>query len=193
MRQDVMAIKVPAGWSSVAQYWRAAARCRMTAYIAATAPLLLMIVLAGLYPDLNQTKIPDWRPLISRADASWNSGDLYQARHLYLQVERAASWRQDWAGLIAAACRINRMDGVNGPYSKAFSILVRAATVAELEQSRHGVATVAKSLSLLGAQEAAAAILARIQPSWPNETVVFDDLAMVEGCSAITARPTAKG
>ena len=66
-------------------------RCRVIAYIAAVLPLLLMIVLAGLYPDLNRTDIPDWRPLISLADESRDEGDLYQARHLYLQVDRVAS------------------------------------------------------------------------------------------------------
>jgi hypothetical protein len=170
-------------------YWRVAARCRVIAYLAAVTPLLLMLVLASLFPALNRTEVPDWRPLISHADASFNRGDLYQARHLYLQVVRVASWREDWQGLVTAACRINRLDGVNRPYSKALSILFRASTAAELAQSRRGLASVAKSLSLLGSDEAASAVLARTQPSWPNEALGFDDPSLFEGCSSRSPHP----
>jgi hypothetical protein len=81
-------------------YWRVAARCRVIAYLAAVSPLLLMLILASLYPSLNRTEIPDWKPLVSVADALSNREDLYQARHLYLQIERIASWREDWMGLV---------------------------------------------------------------------------------------------
>ena len=84
MRQDTIAMKDRAARSNLTEYWRVAMRCRVIAYIAAVLPLLLMIVLAGLYPDLNRTDIPDWRPLISLADESRDEGDLYQARHLYI-------------------------------------------------------------------------------------------------------------
>jgi hypothetical protein len=52
---------------------------------------------------------------------------------------------------------------------------------AEFKQTRLGVATVAKSLSLLGAGETAAAIMARVQPTWPSETTPLDE-RLVEGC-----------
>jgi hypothetical protein len=171
----------------MAQDWRATVGCRVIACIAAVLPLLLMLVLARHYPDLNGADIPDWRPIISLADESSSKGDLDQARHLYLQAGRAASWRQDWAGLVAAACHINRLDGTNGPYARAFSFLIQASAAAELGQSRPGVATVAKSLSLLGADNLASAVLGRIQPTWPTETASVDDRALLEGCSAITA------
>jgi hypothetical protein len=161
---------------------RVAARCRVITYIAAVSPLLVMLVLASLHPDLNRTETPDWRPLISLADEASNRGDRYQARGLYLRVDRVAYWRKDWEGLVAAACRINALDGVSLPYSTALSILFRASTTAESAQSRRGLATVAKSLSLLGSDEAASAILARIQPSWPNEAITFDHLTL-GGCA----------
>ena len=75
--------------------WGAAA-CQVTAYMAAVLPLLLMIVLASQNPDLNHAEIPDWRSMIALADESSSTGDLYQARHLYLQGGRAASWGKDW-------------------------------------------------------------------------------------------------
>jgi hypothetical protein len=155
----------------------------MITYIAAVSPVLLLIVLANVYPDLNRTEIPDWRPFISLADEASNRGDRYEARRLYLQVDRVAYWRKDWEGLVAAACHINKLDGVNRPSSKALHILFRALATAERAQSRRGLATVAKSLSLLGSDEAASAVLGRIQPSWPNEEMSFDNLTLLGGCS----------
>ena len=76
----------------------------------------------------DSTEIPDWRPMLALANALREKGDLYEARHLYLQVDRIASWQQDWESLIAAACGIKRLDGAEGPYSKTFAILVRAMT-----------------------------------------------------------------
>jgi hypothetical protein len=162
MRQpDAMVMRGQATRSNSTPCWRVAARFRVITYMAAVSPVLLLIVLASVYPGLNRAEIPDWRPLISLADEASNRGDRYEARRLYLQVDRVAYWRKDWEGLVAAACRINKLDGVNRPYSKALSILFRASTTAELAQSRRGLVTVAKSLSLLGSDEAASAVLAR--------------------------------
>ena len=184
MRQpDAMVMRGQATRSNSTPGWRVAARLRVITYIAAASSLLLMLVLARLYPDLNRTEIPDWRPLISLADEAANRGDWYGARHLYLQVDRVAYWRQDWEGLVAAACRIHQLDGVNRPYSRALSILFRASMTAERAESRRGLVTVAKSLSLLGSDEAASAVLARIQPSWPEEAISFDNLTLLGGCS----------
>lgn len=184
MRQpDAMVMRGQATRSNSTLGWRVAARFRVITYIAAASSLLLMLVLARLYPDLNRTEIPDWRPLISLADEAANRGDRYGARHLYLQVDRVAYWRQDWEGLVAAACRLHQLDGVNRPYSRALSILFRASMTAERAESRRGLVTVAKSLSLLGSDEAASAVLVRIQPSWPEEAISFDNLTLLGGCS----------
>jgi hypothetical protein len=162
---------------------RVAGRSRVIAYLAAISPLLVMLVLASAHPDLNRTDIPDWKPLIALADEASKRGDLGEARRLYLQVDRVAYWRKDWQGLVAAACRIYKLDGANRPYSKALAILFRAAATAEEAHSRRGLATAAQSLSLLGSAEAASAVLARIQPSWPDEAENFADPSLLEGCS----------
>ena len=179
---NAMLMKAQATLSNSTPGRRAAARCRVITYIAAISPLLLLIVLANIYPDLNRTEIPDWRPLISRADETLNRGDRYEARRLYLHVDRVAYWQKDWEGLIAAACGINKLDGASRPHSRALTILFRASTTAERAQSRRGLATVAKSFSLLGSDEAASAVLARIQPSWPNEAIDFDNPTLLGGC-----------
>src|SRR5258705_506374 len=84
MRQpEAMVMRGQATRSNSTPYWRVAARFRVITYVAAASSLLLMLVLARLYPDLNRTEIPDWRPLISLADEAANRGDWYGARHLY--------------------------------------------------------------------------------------------------------------
>jgi hypothetical protein len=176
--------RAPCGPPKDQNWGRVAARWRLIAYLAAVLPLLVIIVLARLYPDLNRQEIPDWKPVISLAEDSWNKGDLYQTRHLYLQAGRVASWRQDWAGLVAAACGIYRLDGINGPYSKALSILLRATSAAQARQSRRGILTVAKAFALIGADQVATAVLARIQTSWPDETSDSGNFLLLERCRA---------
>lgn len=150
---------------------RIAALCRAITYGAAISPLLLITVLAALHPDFNR---------MERADR-------YEARRLYLQADRMAYWQSEWAGLVTAACRINQLDGATRPSRKAISILLRASTVAELAQSYRGLATVALSLSMLGSDAAAAAVLNRSQPQWLSEPVSSEDIALLAGCSGARA------
>jgi hypothetical protein len=142
---------------------------RVIAYLAATLPFLLIVALAWLRPDLNRREIPDWRPVLAFADAAREKGNLYEARHLYLQVERIASWEQDWEGLVAAACGIKRLDGAARPYSKTHSILIRATAAAEVKQSRAGIAAVARAFTAIGETKAVSMVLQRIRPDWPEE------------------------
>lgn len=174
----------PPGSIADQRWHRAAARWRMITYTAAVLPLLVILVLARVYPHLNRQEIPDWKPVIALAEESWNQGDLYRARHLYLQADRIASWRQDWDGLVAAACGLYRLDGIEGPYSKAFSILIRAMMAAEIRQSRPGLATVSKAFAVIGADKAGTAVLARIKPNWPDETNDANDGQLLEACWA---------
>jgi hypothetical protein len=156
-------------------WWRA------FGYIAAVAPFVFMVGLARLRPDLNRMEIPDWRPVLVLADLSRQKGDLYEARHLYLQVERIASWRRDWEGLVAAACGFKRLDRAEGPYSKTFAILVRAMIAAESKQSRSSMASVAKAFTALGEPKAASMALARVRPEWPAEAEVPAE-SLLAGC-----------
>jgi hypothetical protein len=146
------------------------ARWRTAGYIAASAPFLLMITLAWFHADWTRPKIPDWRPVLALADASWKKGDLHNARYLYLQVDQIASWQQDWEGLVAAACGIRSLDGTVGPYSKTFAILVRAMMAAESKRSRTGISAVARAFSMIGEHKAATMVASRIRTDWPQET-----------------------
>lgn len=176
-------IKVePPGCPATENRGRGTAPWRVVAYIAAVLPLLVIVLLARMYPDLNRQEIPDWRPAISLAEEFLKKRDLYRARHLYLQADRIAAWRQDWDGLVAAACGIYRLDGINGPYSKAFAILIRATTAADFRKSRRGIATVAQAFAAIGADKAAKAALARIQPDWPDETNDSYNVQLLAAC-----------
>ena len=100
-RIQAAALKYPARASRSHQI-RCAAWWRTIGYIVAIGAFLLMVALAWLRPDLNRTEIVDWRPVLALADAAWEKGDLYAARHLYLQVDQIASSQQDWEGLVGS-------------------------------------------------------------------------------------------
>ena len=169
--------------SDTAPYWRIAAQYRLISYGVAVLPLLLAIVLAVLYLNRHRTEVSEWRSLIARADELASQGDLHEARRLYLHVDRVAYWLKDWEGLVAAGCRINKLDGANRAHSRALPILFRALATAQVAESRLGLATVAQAFSLLGSTDAAASVRARIQPSWPREIMNSADVTLLEGCS----------
>jgi hypothetical protein len=150
------------------QQSRCAARWRAMGYLMVIVPFLLVLVLAWLRPDFNRSETPDWRPVLARANAAWKKGDLYEAKHLYLQVDQIAAWRQEWEGLIAAACGLKRLDGVRGPAAKTYSILSRAMMAAEAKQSRAGISAVARAFTALGEHKAATMVSSHIQPHWPG-------------------------
>ena len=179
-RIQAAALKYPARASRSHQI-RCAARWRTIGYIVAIGAFLLMVALAWLRPDLNRTEIVDWRPVLALADAAWEKGDLYAARHLYLQVDQIASSQQDWEGLVAVACGIKRLDGAEGPYSKTFAILIRAMMVAESKQSRAGIASVARVFAAVGQDKAASMVLSRTRPDWPEELLDSSNVGAV-GC-----------
>jgi hypothetical protein len=150
---------------------RRAARWRTIGYVVAGGAFLFMVTLTWLRPDLNRTEILDWRPLLTLVDAAWEKGDLYAARRLYLEIDQIASSQQDWEGLVAAACGMQRLDRAEGPYSKTFAILVRAAMAAESRQSRAGIAAIAGVFTAFGQDKMASMVATRIRPEWPEEVL----------------------
>ena len=146
-----------------------AARWRAAAYSLTVFPFILLVVLAWLYPEFNEPNISDWKPTLARADLSWEKGNFAEARHLYLQAVRLASWGHHWEGLVAAACGIKRLDSLIGYYATTHDVLVRAMVVAERRHSRKGLATIAKVFENMRRHEAATMVLAKIQPHWPTE------------------------
>jgi hypothetical protein len=137
------------------------------------ASLLAFLVLAALtwsQCDFSGREIPDWRPVLALADAAQEKGDLYYAKSLYLQGGRLAVWRDDWAGLLAAACGVKKLEREKGPYSSTNALLLRAMVAAEKRQSRSGLVAVAKAFAALGDNKVAPMVLSRIGKNWVEET-----------------------
>jgi len=128
-----------------------------------------MVGLALTRPDFNRQEIPDWKPVLALADASLGKGELYDARTSYSRAARLASWREDWGGLLAAACGMKLLDNASGSYFNVETILVRAMMAGESRQSRAGIAEVARAFSAIGKDDAASMALSRIQTDWPEE------------------------
>lgn len=148
---------------------RRATRWRVLAYGIVVLSFFLVVVAAWLRPDFNRPELADWKPVLARADAAWERRELYLARQLYLQVDRVAVWNHDWQGLVAAACRFRRLDGVPTRYAKAYTLLIRATIVAEQKKSRQAMATIAQAFTMMEQHQAASLFLARIGADWPAE------------------------
>src|SRR5262249_49551156 len=83
---------------------------------------------------------------------------------------RLASWRDDWGGLLAAACGMKALDNDSGPYSNVHTILVRAMMAGESRQSRAGMTAVARAFAAMGEGRGASMGLGGIQTFWPEDT-----------------------
>jgi hypothetical protein len=148
------------------------------------ASLLALLVLAALtwtQCDFSGREIPDWKPVLALADATQEKGDLYYAKSLYLQGGRLAVWRDDWAGLLAAACGIKKLERERGPYSSTNALLLRAMVAAEKRQSRSGLVAVAKAFAALGEDNVASMVLSRVGKNWVEKTNESADIVS-PGC-----------
>ena len=147
--------------------------------ISRRASLVVFLVLAALtwtQCDFSRRQNPDWKPVLALADAAREKGDLHYAKHLYLQGGKFAVWRNDWAGLLAAACGTKTLERERGPYSSTNALLLRAMVAAEKRQSRSGLVAVAKAFAVLGNDKVASMVLSLIEKDWVEET---DDSAAV--------------
>jgi hypothetical protein len=142
---------------------------------------VFLAALAWTRRDFNGREIPDWKPVLVLADTARERGDLYYAKSLYLQVGRLAAWRDDWAGLLAAACGIKKPDRERGRYSATNMLLLRAMVAAEAKQSRSGMAAVGKAFSALREDKVASMVLSRIRTNWVDKTDDSADVAS-PGC-----------
>ena len=143
---------------------------RTITYRASLLALLVLAALTWTQCDFSGREIPGWKPVLALADAAQEKGDLYYAKHLYLQGGRFAVWRDDWAGLIATACGIKKMEGKRGPYSSTSGLLLRAMVAAEKRQSRSRLVAVAKAFAALGEHKVTSMVLSRIGKNSVEET-----------------------
>jgi hypothetical protein len=147
-----------------AKSWRA------ISYQASLLAFLVLLALAWTQCDFSNQEIPDWKPILALADAAQEKGDLDYAKHLYLQAGKFAVWRDDWAGLLAAACGTKKLERERGSYSSTNRLLLRAMVAAEKRQSRSGLVAVAKAFLALGEDKVASVVVSRVGKDWVEET-----------------------
>jgi hypothetical protein len=131
--------------------------------------------------EFSGREIPDWKPILALADAAWGEGDLDDAKHLYLQAGKFPVWRDDWAGLLAAACGVKRLERESDPYSSAHALVLRAWVAAEKMQSQSGLVAVAKAFAALGEDKVASMVLSLVGKDWVEETNDSTDIVS-PGC-----------
>src|SRR5262245_40437417 len=145
---------------------RAKSSWRTITYRASLLAFLVLAALTWTQCDFSKQEIPDWKPVLALADAAQEKGDLYYAKSLYLQGGRLAVWRDDWSGLLAAACGIKKLERERGPYSSINALLLRAMVTAEKQQSRLGLVAVSKAFTALGEEKVASTALSHIGKNW---------------------------
>jgi hypothetical protein len=155
-------------------WWAISYRANLQAF-------LVLAVLTWTQCDFSGREIPDWKPVLALADGAREKGDLYYAKHLYLQAGKFAAWRDDWAGLLAAACEVKKLERERGPYSSTNALLLRAMVTAEKRQSRSGLVAVAKAFAALGEDRAASMVLSLVGKDWAEETNDSTDIVS-PGC-----------
>ena len=155
---------------------------RTLAYLAVFVPYLFILTSSWIFPEFKWQETPDWRPILALAEGALKEGDLYSARSLYSRTARVASWREDWVGLLAAACGIKRLDSRRDAYSSLHTILLRAMIAAESKRDQTGLSAIATAFKSIGEHRAASMVLSRIQQSWAtrSDDPVADTAA--QGC-----------
>ena len=130
---------------------------------------ILLLALTWMRRDFKPVELPQWRPVFALAEVAREKGELYDAKGLYSQAGTFAAARDDWRGLLAAACGIDRLEKKAVRYSGRESLLLRAMAAAEKKQSRAGITSVAEAFALLGEHELASVALSRVRKDWATE------------------------
>jgi hypothetical protein len=130
----------------------------------ASAPLacLLALLVLGSLRESREPPTTRWQDRLDAAEAAMRDGDIYSARSLYSQTARIASWRDDWTGVLAAACGLKKLERPRDGYFATRITLVRAMITAEKERSALGLNTVANAFASIGEHNAAAMVRSRI-------------------------------
>jgi len=155
-------------------WWKISYRASLPAF-------LVLMALTWTQCDFGRQENPDWKTVLALADAARERRDLFYAKHLYLQAGKFAVWRDDWAGLLAAACGIKTLERERGPYSSTNALLLSAMVAAKKNQSRSGLAAVAKAFAALGHDEVASMVLSLVGKDWVEETNDSTDIVS-PGC-----------
>lgn len=154
------------------------------AYAAVSLSILLsLLALLWMWRDFRPADAPEWKPVLALAEVAREKGELYDAKALYTEAGRFAAWRDDWPGLLAAACGLAKLEPKLSRYSEAQAFLLRAMSAAEKKQSRAGLAAVARAFTFFGEPELASAARSRVRQNWAAKDAHSAELAVtLPGC-----------
>ena len=141
---------------------------------------LFLAVLIGTQWDFSGRETPDWQPALALADKARERGDLSYAKSLYAQAGRLSASRDDWAGLLATACGMKKLEKQRGRHSETTVLLLSAMAVAKTKQSRSGLVAVAKAFTVLGQDKVASMVLSHSGKDWVEEASNPADLVSLD-------------
>lgn len=126
----------------------------------------LAIVLLGP-PKINERRQELWKQSLDTAEKARAKGDHYGALDAYTYAAQMASSVDDWRGLLAVACGLQKLGGGEGPSIYGFQVIMTAMTAAERRRSTEGMQAVADAFASLGDSYASFA-LSRVRDDWPE-------------------------
>jgi hypothetical protein len=144
-------------------------------FIAPWTPILFIVLLLSLsllwreMPTERKANVPPWNVDFRLAESWRQKRDPHRATFFYSQAFRIAAFADDWRGLIAVACGLQKLGRVKGGLVTAEAVLLRALQAAEQKRSRQAVRCAAEGLMSLGNVETASRALSRITDDWPLE------------------------
>ena len=144
-------------------------------------PVLLVLVVFGLavkwwaVPRVSAPPGRNWEPAVAQAELSKEKGDLYRAWSYYAEGAQLASAADDWQGLLAVACGLQKLGDSLEPSMNSHAMLMRAMVAAHRKHSTEGLQAVAMAFRVSGEWFASLA-LSRIQESWPSRSRMAREL-----------------
>jgi hypothetical protein len=146
-------------------------------------PLISLLVLLGLVlwrgepTRITEEPIPRWKHSLKQAEILRHQGDLDGASDFYARAAQMAASVDDWKGLLAVACGLQRLgDSLERPMN-SHAILLRAMMAAQRKQSAEGLQAVAVAFKSSGEWFASLA-LSRIQATWRHGGLTARDLKL---------------
>jgi hypothetical protein len=152
-----------------ANFWRAL-------YHPAIILLFLLLISVWARWDFSGQEVRDWRAILELGDGARERGKLHYAKSLYAQAGQVSASRDDWAGLLAAACGMKKLERQSGRRSETTALLLRAMSAAETRQSRSGLVAVATAFTALGHDPVASMVLSHAKNDWVEKTATSSDV-----------------
>jgi hypothetical protein len=148
---------------------------------AVVGPVLLVLVILGLAvrwwtaPRISDRPLRNWEPAVAQAELWKDKGDLYRAWSYYADTAQLASAADDWQGLLAVACGLQKLGDSLEPSMNSHAMLTRAMVAAHRKHSTEGLQAVAMAFRVTGEWFASLA-LSRIQESRPSKSWMVREL-----------------